>query len=590
MQMRLTIFQSIQRSSTFQCVSEALCVSALSFSAFFCGTNAACAAQKSSPSPPSYRIAGQIVDASTNIPIPNAELSFSEEAAEMKVTSDEQGRFLFESVDPGKYTLQASAYTYVTEAYNQHHGYSTAIAVGPGLDSEHVLFRLHRQAVIVGTVTDERGEPVRDAQVLLFTEDRGTRKHGVFLASSMQTDDLGAYRFARLQAGKYFVAVSAHPWYARTGFAQSEGVEGQLEDLVSPGFIQIRKARSYPKSDPKLDVVYPVTFFPSVTDEHSASELLLNPGDTQEADVRLQAVPSVHLQLTNVSSDPNNGLGLSANRKFFDGFAMGIPLAFGQFAPGQFEVAGLPPGDITLVVNSNNRNGESQGRTIHANVVDGETFDMATDAPAATVSGKVLSADGATSIQGTITLTSKDGHFFTAILEKSSAFSFPRVEPGAYEVNVNLGGDADYVNRMSASGAKTSDSELKIEGTDEVHLVVQMGRGVGEIKGLVQSDGKPQPDAMVLLIRGSGENLETYSHMDQSDSDGTFILSGILPGNYLLMALDDWDFDWQDPEILAPYRAKAQPITIGANDKKNATIEEQRIPQTQQPQTSEAQN
>ena len=560
-----------------------LCVSALSFFFLFCCTgDTACGGQKNSESQPSYRIAGKIVDATSNTSITGAELSFSEAAAEMKVTSDEQGRFLFAPLDPGKYTLQASARGYVTQDYNQHHGYSTAIAVGPGLDSEHVLFHLHRQAVITGTISDERGEPVRSARVLLFGKHRGPGKHTVLLTTMAQSNDLGVYRFSRLPAGKYFVAVSARPWYAQFGFsgrAEFQEGEGALGRSFFTSFASLPSA----KSDPKLDVVYPVTFFPGVTDEHAATELVLNPGDTQQADVRLQAIASVHIRLTGLSPNQPSapGQGVIAKLKFFDSFESSIPVASRQLSPGTFELSGLPPGEITLVLNSS-RDGENESRIIHANLGDGDTVDAGISA-AATVSGKVIPAGSAAAVSGMVSLAAQDGRFLAKNVGKDSTFLFPRVEPGTYDLEANLGDANDYVQELTATGAKVVDHGVMIEGTEEVHLLVRMGHGLGEIQRLVRSGDKPEAGAMVLLIPASGENLERYSRVDQSDSDGTFNLKTIVPGNYLLLALDDWDLDWQDPKALAPYRAKAQPLEISASEVRTLVVEQQKRANSPQP-------
>jgi hypothetical protein len=53
---------------------------------------------------------------------------------------------------------------------------------------------------------------------------------------------------------------------------------------------------------------------------------------------------------------------------------------------------------------------------------------------------------------------------------------------------------------------------------------------------------------MMLLLPENGE--EESVRRDQSDSDGTFRLSGIAPGKYRLMALEHgWDLEWTKPEI-----------------------------------------
>ena len=55
--------------------------------------------------------------------------------------------------------------------YLQHEQFTTAILVGPNLNTENLVFPLAPEGVISGEVTDEAGEPVQSAKMLLFRED-----------------------------------------------------------------------------------------------------------------------------------------------------------------------------------------------------------------------------------------------------------------------------------------------------------------------------------------------------------------------------------------------------------------------------------
>ena len=214
--------------------------------------------------PQSYSIAGVVVDAITGAPIPHAELSISSKDEELHVTTGSDGRFRFARLEPGKYQLHAEAQLYVREDFDQHGAFSTAIVVGAGLDSEHLVFRLHSQAVIHGRVTDDHGDPVRHAfaQLFGFSKYQGVRSN--VMQTQTQTNDLGEYRFSHLLAGRYCVAVQAQPWYARIGLAK----RNNLDQIGIVGF----SGRIDLPLDPLLDVVYPLTFYPGVIDARSASE------------------------------------------------------------------------------------------------------------------------------------------------------------------------------------------------------------------------------------------------------------------------------------------------------------------------------
>ncbi|MGB7844775.1 MAG: carboxypeptidase regulatory-like domain-containing protein [Candidatus Acidiferrum sp.] len=510
-----------------------------------------------------YRISGVVIDAVTHTPVAHAQVAISVGAEETKTTSGEDGRFVFQGVEPGKYPLFASAQGYIREGYNQHGAFLTAIAVGPALDSEHVILRLHRQSVLTGKVTDEHGEPVRSAQVMLFGNDKSNGRRGISIREQVQANDLGEYRFAHLHAGKYYLAVQAQPWYAFNYMGESGQSNSSFVGTLW-------------KPDPALDVVYPITFYPGVKEADAAAELNLTSGDMQVANIQLQAVPAVHIRLTNSPAHAESGISIQANQKLFGSLIMPVSSISAQVAPGEYEVAGLPPGDVTLVVNAGG-NKEQHSRTIKANVVGSETLDAAESGALANVSGRViLPAGEAISGHGRVMFFSDDGQNASATLQKDGTFSFASLQEGTYKVMVNTSVNDEYVKSISATGAKISAREITVAGGD-VQISITMGRGQGEITGVAKLDDKPAAGMMVLLVPASGQNLEEDSRLDQTDSDGTFTLPAISPGKYSLVAIEDgWDLEWTNAGILKPYLGKAQSLQISANDKLKVTVEVQR--------------
>jgi carboxypeptidase family protein len=332
------------------------------------------------------------------------------------------------------------------------------------------------------------------------------------------------------------------------------------------------------KPDSLLDVVFPITFYPGVTNELAAAEVNLTAGDMQVANIPLQAIPPVHLRLTNLPRNAENNftIGIGANQKLFGSMVIGLNFVSKEISPGEFEVAGLPPGEVTFVVNGGG-NQEMHSRTIKANVSGGETLDGAETGGLASVSGRVISSAGeAIPGGGRVMFFSDDGQNASALLRKDGTFSFSPLQEGTYKINVNaLGGD-EYVKSISATGAKVSGREITVAGASDAQISIAMGRGQGEVTGVAKLDGKPAAGMMVLLAPASAQNLEEDSRLDQSDSDGTFALHAISPGKYSLLAIEDgWDLDWTNAAVLKPYLEKAQPLQISASDQLKVTVEVQ---------------
>lgn len=70
-------------------------------------------------------------------------------------------------------------------------------------------------------------------------------------------------------------------------------------------------------------------------------------------------------------------------------------------------------------------------------------------------------------------------------------------------------------------------AEEKAQFTGDVDLTVTLAQG--QVTGVVQLEGKPAAGVMVLLVPESGREMEEDSRIDESDSDGTFSLSGFFP-------------------------------------------------------------
>ncbi len=534
--------------------------------------------------PPPCRIAGIIVDASTNTPIPHAELSITntDNTDDAQTFSASDGHFVFQNVPPGKYPLSAFAPGYVHEGFNQHGSLLTAIAVGTGTDSEHIIFRLHRQAILTGHVTDERGEPVRHAQVILFSsETPGSHPTSSFRFNT-ETNDLGEYRFAALGPGRYFVTVTAHPWYAQTRFIYAAEPPRQVmaTGRHSPSAMALNIQQH---GDPSFDVAYPITFYPNVTDPHVASEITLSPGDKFDANIQLQPVPTVHLHITNLSTEPMSLPQVSARQKLFGSSGYSVSAVSGQIAPGEMEVTGFAPGELSLQVGQT-INGTWLSHSFDVHVTSNESLDAAGSTATANVSGHVLLPAGeAITVGGTVMLNSEEGQNASAPFYKDGTFSFGAVPVGTYRVNADLqegGGRFNYfVGNISAAGAKNSDNEhFTISTIADVQLTVNLSHDLAQVTGVANLDGKPIAGVLILLVPASGKSLEFESRIDQSDSDGTFSLSNIRPGKYLALALDNaWDLDRTTWSALTPYLPKAQPVDLPPAAQKHLTLDVQPV-------------
>jgi uncharacterized surface anchored protein len=209
---------------------------------------------------PGYRIAGTVVNAQTGEPVRGATVSVlaledSHSIASTQTGSD--GHFSVDGLPAAKYQLTASKRGYSTAAYDEHGDFSSAIVTGDdpnsNFDTTHLVFRLTPGAALRGVVTADGGDPVADAEVMLFKKPQGYAPgEKIVQQETAITDDIGIYEFSNLSPGEYLLAAKATPWYAMHGNPPSPG-----QTSATP-----------PNS--ALDVAYPITYFDSTTDEASA--------------------------------------------------------------------------------------------------------------------------------------------------------------------------------------------------------------------------------------------------------------------------------------------------------------------------------
>jgi hypothetical protein len=200
--------------------------------------------------------------------------------------------------------------------------------------------------------------------------------------------------------------------------------------------------------------------------------------------------------------------------------------------------------------------------------VSGNSTVQVKAAGAASISGTV-SLGGRQVSQGFVVLTDHAGSSGGAKISAKGGFEFSGVpfKPGTYELAVFDVPDAG-VATIAATGATVRGHNLEITGSDPVQLNIVMSKGLGRIDGTALRDGKPVAGAMIVLVPQDLEHNRSMIRRDQSDSDGTFTLPGILPGKYTVIALQNgWDMEWQNPSVLAPFLKAAQSFDVSQNQR-----------------------
>lgn len=494
-----------------------------------------------------YTVSGVLVNAATGEPIRRATVEALKEDDSRAVAScitDSEGRFVLTHLAAMKFQLTASKRGFRTASYDEHDGFSSAIVTGPDQDTTHLEFKLTPGTVLHGTVTSEDGEPVAGARVMLFKRPRfpaaGERTTQV---NASVTDDTGAYEIADLPAGEYLLAVAAEPWYA-----------------VHEGAPEKRNAA--------LDVAYPVTYFDSTTEERSATPLVFAGGRNEEANISLHALPALHLTFA-VPRKPDGSLARPELQQTIFGTTISSESAgfIDAMQTGSVEMSGIAPGHYEL----------TQGdppRIAELDLVSSQQVEANLGTAANSIAGIVRMASGTpVPDEMTISLERVDGgsgHALFAAQEHLGRFKLDAVPPGEWAVSATSGDKAVPVVAVSAGSSRSIGNIITLrERTPRLNVTISDAET--RVEGFAKKNDKGFSGAMIVLLPKNTALWKALTRRDQSNSDGSFALPDVAPGEYTAIAIEDgWQLDWTSPQAMARYLPGG--INVSVTEKSNALI------------------
>ena len=395
-------------------------------------------AQLGSPSPSAeqrgaqvYRISGRVVDARSGAALSRCvveivEVSKGHDARTLQTGED--GSFSFGAIPASKYRLSASYPGFLTQSYEQHDNFSTAIAVGPGRASENLLFKLIPNTIISGTVTDESGEPVRQAQIKLYLDQDVDGIRSTQQRNAAVSDDRGSYELSNIAPGAYFLSVSARPWYA----TRQQGRPGSRP------------------TNADLDVAYPTTFYPNVTDPDAATPIPAKGGERLQADFSLHAERAMHLRIPLSAAEMRAGYGVSISHSVF-GEQDNVGFTITSDGSGTVEADGLLPGHYDVELTKNVGDHQAVSR-FSADVADGSaSLSDPENNIDVVVAGKVTSSEGKLPAQSGVALVvvhSRRAYY--GAVNNAGEFTV-HVPPGSYELLGQI--NHHYLGDVSDTGA-----------------------------------------------------------------------------------------------------------------------------------------
>ena len=497
-------------------------------------------------------IEGQVVNTASGAPVRKAALHLSKDGGpSIDQDSDAEGRFRFTGLPPGGYRLSADHSGYFSQAYGarRYNSQGTLIQLSQDQQVSDIALRLTPQGVIVGRVLDEDGDPLPDVSIQLFKMVYRNGKRSWGTTGGAMASDIGEFRLAKLEPGKYLVGVMPPP---RVKSATSEGARRKSETIAVP------------------------TYYPSALTEQSAVPIVVAAGaEIRGIEIHAVRVPTVHVSGA-VSGIPEDAPRLDGSVVLLseDGFASS-PGATVRAGRNEFEIHGVPAGQYTLRAVYNY--GSSSWMVGYLPVSVGSE----------SVSGLTVTLQGGFDLPGTVASVEAPGCAKTVSVGLSSAaphqlnmnngfaeaapdgrLVIKGVLPGRYHVEADPPPGC-FVQKVTYGGQEVPRDGIGIAGPAPLEVI--LSSTAATITGLVtDKDGKPVANASVALIP-SDANAPTKS--TSTNDAGSFTVDRLRPGAYQLLAWDAVEPGaWEDPEFRKPFEALAIEVKVGPGERQTAQL------------------
>jgi protocatechuate 3,4-dioxygenase beta subunit len=519
-------------------------------------------------------IQGKVVEAKSGRPIRKVKIEVVGEAGQSdgrySATTIEDGTFTIEDLKPGRYavTLERTGFVQSTTSGGQ-----STFTLQPGQSLSGLVFKLQAAGVIAGKIVDIDGDPMSEVSisaVMTGTMARGAERYRMGYGT---TNDLGEYRIVNLQPGKYFIS-AAPPQRAPAVHVEEKG-----------------KA--------KEQLVYAsATYYPGTVDKSRAIAVEVHAGDVASANFgvlmthayrvsgTVAGVPSgaeVRLFLTSTSG----GAGMDSPEELREG--------------NRFEYKNVLPGTyvaMLIVVKGMLSGGEPEMQMLRLNPsievdkTDVEGVQLQAE-PGGQIRGMfrldtgekfdwtqlsvslLLTEDNASeTMSGMAMGMAYSGVRTSSAVNSDGTFEIKKVPGGNYQLVVGAHSDRlrnYYTKSVLFGGRDVADSGFGLNG--DVYLDVVLSAKGATIEGNVEdSKGQPVAYGTVAVV----PNLEHRARPDSyqrepTDEHGYFIVRGLNPGSYVVLAFEELQEDIRQPEFLKMHGGKGEKVEVEEGTRKSVT-------------------
>src|SRR5208282_689764 len=319
-----------------------------------------------------------------------------------------------------------------------------------------------------------------------------------------------------------------------------------------------------PQISPDLDVAYPTTYYGGATEADAATPLEVKGGDHLEIDMRLTPAPALHLTFRIPENKQNNFSMPVLQKHVFDTEEFVQSDGFQSVEPGVFELTGVPPGRYSVRTKNSDSGQFEQAAEVDLSRNGQDLSDAHGEALGSLkLSLKMPGQEPLPRQYGVALQNSRRRTVAFKPGDATGQFTFEDLPPGKYAILVGSQSRPYSVARTSSQAGESSGHDVNITAGAAFEATAYLSGGTVSIEGIVKKKDKPLAGVMVALVPNDPVAHIELFRRDQSDFDGTFVLPGVVPGNYTIVAVEDaWGLEWLQPTILARYVQHGRNVVI----------------------------
>jgi protocatechuate 3,4-dioxygenase beta subunit len=492
----------------------------------------------------------------------------------MSASTDAQGDFIFDNLDPGRYTLSAERAGYIRENYTPPGG-SALLTLTAGQKLTGVAFKMTPESSISGRVFDSDGDPLPKARVQVSRVQYSTRGKQLLPAGNATTSLDGTYRVEGLSAGRYYLTAQDSP------------------NIISMAANTIN-ANKAPEE------AHVTTYYPSALDMSTATPIAVTAGGEMRAiDVRMVKARVFHIRGkvldTATGSAPSNAMVRATPKDSVN--LINLTSNFnGMTRNGVFDIGPLPPGEYVLMSTPFSTSGPDGKMTV-VNSVGREVVRVGSSdvndlvfriGPGAEVTGKITTEPGSAQPQSQpngqtpapganlrprvqlIVIDGANQGSTTGEAKEDGTFAIHNVAPATYQVQVLPMPPGMYLKSVRYGSQDISKGTLDLTNGGGATLDVLLSPNSADVSGTLHgSDGAPL-SGVTLTLWTPGPlpaGVMDQPRNARTDASGNFKFAGIAPGQYRIAA-------WEQvpdmnlmlvPEFRAKFETQAAKVSLVEN-------------------------